>query len=244
MAFLWAQLQLQKTKYLRIDCFIAQVWLHQNNIRLVVNCCEHSYQLKDASIEVVRHNVLYHGNLSILDHVNKINKRIQEAVDKGNNVLIHCTLGQTRSCSCAICYFIWRDRCSYDEAYKLVESHRPEIDIPYQLELYLREYENQLIHGSVNKDIDRVEPNCHIELAVEDGANSQTLVSKIKELSSEITLCGVEKRDGFYGGSILGVNAFVPDSLQTNFEDTLQELYQEQPVRSVHVVWIDEFTFC
>lgn len=210
----------------------------------MVNCCEQSYQLKDTSIEVVRHNVLYHGNLSILDHINNINMKIQSAVDKNRNVLIHCTLGQTRSCSCAICYFIWRDRCSYDEAYKLVESHRPEIDIPFNLEQYLREYESQLIRGYVNKDIDRIDPNCQIEVAVEEGADANALISKIKSVSSEITFCGVEKRDGFYGGSILGVNVFVPDSLQTNLEDILQELYQELSVRSVHVVWLDELPLC
>ena len=211
----------------------------------MVNCCEQSYQLEDSSIEVIRHNVRNHGSLSILDHVNTVNKKIQDAVDKDKNVLIHCTLGQTRSCSCAICYFIWRDRCSYEEAYKLVESGRPEIDIPYQMEIYLREYENQLIRGSVNKEIDRIEPNCQIEIAAEDDVNVRALTSKILELSNGIRFCGVEKRDGFYSGVIVGVNVFVPESIQTNMdEDTLQELFQELPVRSVHVVWLDEFPLC
>ena len=222
----------------------AQVWLHQNGIRLVVNCCEQSYQLEDSSIEVVRHNVTNHGSLSILDHVNNINKKIQDAVDKDKNVLIHCTLGQTRSCSCAICYFIWRDRCPFEEAYKLVESHRPEIDIPYQMEIYLREYENQLLRGSVNKDIDRIDPNCQIEIATEEDVDMEALTSKIKELTNGVKFCGVEKRDGFYGGVIVGVNAFVPESIQTNIEDTLQELFQQLPVRSVHAVWLDELLLC
>lgn len=99
-------------------------------------------------------NVRRNGLLSIRDHLNSINTQIDEYAKENQNVLIHCVYGQTRSCSCAIGYFIWKDRIRFDEAFQLVQSQREECEIPFGMEHYLREYERQLLDGVKNESID------------------------------------------------------------------------------------------
>lgn len=213
--------------------------MHRNNILLIINCCEQVYFLSDPSIEVIRHRVLDHGKLSILDYTNNVNQRIQNVANSNQNVLIHCTYGQTRSCSCAIGYFIWKNRWSYDQAYHLVSKQRPVIDIPFEYEQYLREYESQLLRGIVNKSIDKICPNCAIALAIDEDANKASLLAKLGQVSSDICVGDSEVCEGYYGGCVLRVNAFVPESLQEGLETALLELYETDPVRSVNIDWFE-----
>ena len=110
--------------------------------------------MEDESIKVVEHNVRNNGLLSIREHFDTINTQIDSFVKEKKNVLIHCVYGQTRSCSCAIGYFIWKDRVRFDEALRLVQSRREECEIPNGMEQFLREYERQLLEGVTNESID------------------------------------------------------------------------------------------
>lgn len=44
-----------------------------------------------------------------------------------NGVLVHCQAGQSRSAACVLNYLMKHHSLSFDEAYKLLESRRPEI---------------------------------------------------------------------------------------------------------------------
>ena len=120
------------------------------------------------------------GLLSIREHFDTINKQIDSFVQEKKNVLIHCVYGQTRSCSCAIGYFIWKDRIRFDEAFHLVQSRREECEIPNGMEQFLREYERQLLDGVRNESIDSSCTNAVVKILSECDCSD-----KIKECLDE-----------------------------------------------------------
>lgn len=53
------------------------------------------------------------------------NKIIRLSIERGENILVHCNAGVSRSVSVIIGYLIIENKKTYDEAYDLVKSARP-----------------------------------------------------------------------------------------------------------------------
>ena len=163
---------------------VIQDFLHQHQISFIVDCANQFYQLSDPSIEIAHFNVRSHGIQTIKEHFDSINKEIDSFVRGNKNVLIHCYYGMTRSCSCAIAYFIWKNQWSFDQAFELVSSKRRECDIPFDYEEYLREYENQC-KGFRNEQIDRIETNCLITVTIPDDQSHEKVIAEVSRFTNK-----------------------------------------------------------
>ncbi|KAF2745569.1 dual specificity protein phosphatase 12 [Sporormia fimetaria CBS 119925] len=77
---------------------------------------------------------------NLLEHFPATNKFIQEGLDGGGGVLVHCAMGKSRSATCIIAYMMHRNKCSPSEALSLLRQARsicePNEGFMQQLELY------------------------------------------------------------------------------------------------------------
>ena len=62
---------------------------------------------------------------NIKDILEDCNKFIENAIENGGKVLVHCVYGVSRSSSIVISYVMHKYSISYQEAYELVKSKRP-----------------------------------------------------------------------------------------------------------------------
>ena len=221
-----------------------QTLLEKFHIALIVNCTEENYELHNTTIEVVKHNVRKSGVISLKQYYEDINKKIDMCTTSNRNVLIHCFYGATRSCTCAIAYFMWKRKWRYDQAFKLVSEKRRECDIPYDVEIMLREYENQLLLGVQNTDVDAVCYNCVISVTVKEGANEEELLARMMnfpDYNHGVCLGRHEVNAGCFGSQVITFQAFVDESVDD--ESLEQELYnylEGFEVLSVQMRMLDE----
>ncbi|EME84452.1 uncharacterized protein MYCFIDRAFT_187455 [Pseudocercospora fijiensis CIRAD86] len=62
---------------------------------------------------------------NLLEHFEATNKFIQDGLDAGGGVLVHCAMGKSRSATCACAYLIHRYGISPDEALARIRESRP-----------------------------------------------------------------------------------------------------------------------
>lgn len=65
---------------------------------------------------------------------------IEDAVNNGGNVIVHCAMGISRSSTIVIAYLIRKERISYERAYEMVKEKRNIIEPNEGFKLQLREY--------------------------------------------------------------------------------------------------------
>ena len=218
--------------------------MEQLQIALVVNCTEQVYELNNKSIEVVRHNVRKNCALSLKEYYEGINETIDGYVRSGRNVLIHCYYGSTRSSTCAIAYFMWKRRWTYDQAYALVSERRKECDIPYDMEMMLREYENQLVHGVQNRTVDADYYNSVITVTVKEGTNEEAVVAEMMKYTNcnhSVRIGRYERSTGCYGSTAIAFEAFIDEAVDEEvLEEEIYSCMASFDVLSVQVRVLDE----
>ena len=171
--------------------------------------------MEDDSIRVVEHNVRNNGLLSIREHFDMINTQIDSFVKEKKNVLIHCVYGQTRSCSCAISYFMWKDRIRFEEAFNLVKSRREECEIPNAMEQFLREYERQLLDGITNEAIDASCCNAVVKILSECDC-SDKIMNCLNEFKKSCPYCRFGSfitKDVVFGMNRYSIPAYIREDI-------------------------------
>ncbi|KAF2199685.1 dual specificity protein phosphatase 12 [Delitschia confertaspora ATCC 74209] len=77
---------------------------------------------------------------NLLEHFPATNKFIQEGLDGGGGVLVHCAMGKSRSATCVIAYLMQKHHISASEALSYIRQARkicePNDGFMQQLELY------------------------------------------------------------------------------------------------------------
>ena len=167
---------------------------------------------------------MVNGLLSIKDYYNSINSVIDSYISKKKNVLIHCVYGATRSCSCAIGYCIWKDHCSYTDAYNLVKSKRQECDIPYAYERYLQEYSYQYLEGKVDPSVDRACGNHELRVLCGTGT-AASLLKNLYQFEESHPYCRFSSQmesDVVYSAQCFSVDLFIRDDV--DLEGFIEEL--------------------
>lgn len=167
---------------------------------------------------------------SIKDYYEHINSTIDSYISKKRNVLIHCVYGVTRSCSCAIGYCIWKDRCTYDEAYSVVKSNRPECDIPWDYECYLREYSHQYLNGKTDPLIDRECYN-HVMSILCGTGSATSLLKCLYEFEESHPYCRFGAHmdcDSVYTAKRFSVGSFIREDIDLDVMKTELEPFLTQ----------------
>lgn len=217
--------------------------LHRLSISLIVDCANQYYDVPDPRIQIIHRNIRDHGVLTIKEYLNSINQIIDSTTSKEENVLIHCFYGMTRSCSCAIAYFMWKQNKSYDEAYSLVKSKRPQCDIPYDYEVFLREYGNQL-NGHINHQIDHIDYNAVITITVPSSLSIESAIAtmnRFTNIEKDIHIGNHEITEGHYGMKEVCFQLYIPSSC--NLEDveySLNNYLDESDISSLRIEYLDE----
>ena len=102
-------------------------FLKKNNIKLIVNCSKAIEFLNNYECEKVRvpidDNRIFKNN-DILKHIKVINK-INDFIEKNENVLIHCRLGSQRSANIVLLYLIKHKNLEMNFATQLIKQKRP-----------------------------------------------------------------------------------------------------------------------
>ncbi|KAF2441602.1 dual specificity protein phosphatase 12 [Karstenula rhodostoma CBS 690.94] len=77
---------------------------------------------------------------NLLEHFPATNRFIQDGLDGGGGVLVHCAMGKSRSATCVIAYLMQKHHISVSEALSQVQQARPIVEpnegFMKQLELY------------------------------------------------------------------------------------------------------------
>ena len=149
----------------------------------------------------------------------------------------------TRSCSCAIAYFIWKNKWSFDEALNLVQTKRRECDIPFDYEEYLREYENQL-KGFKNEQIDRIEANCLITVTIPASGSHERIIAEVSRFTNkenDIRIMRNQLEEGVFGTKEVVFEAFIPEERdEEGIEELLNDHLLEMDIHSVRIDRVDE----
>ena len=184
------------------------------------------------------------GAISLREYYEDINKKIDSYTSSGRNVLIHCFYGMTRSCTCAIAYFMWKRKWGYDQAFHLVNEKRKECDIPYDVEIMLREYENQLLKGVQNTDVDSVCYNAVISITMKEGTNEEELLARMMmfpDYNHGVCLGRHEVTVGCFESRVMSFQAFVDESVDDeSLEEELYNYLEGFDILSVQMQMLDE----
>lgn len=73
---------------------------------------------------------------------------MNEAIEGGGQVFVHCAMGKSRSVSAIIMYLINHRQMSYEESLQLIRLNRPMANPNLSYEKQLREYSLQVLKRS------------------------------------------------------------------------------------------------
>jgi len=82
-------------------------------------------------------------SVQICTYFSKCNRFIHDALLKGHKVLVHCFAGLSRGPTIIIAYLIRKRKYSYSDAFQLMKSTRPRIDINAGFQTQLKNYDIQ-----------------------------------------------------------------------------------------------------
>ena len=80
-----------------------------------------------SQLTYLQYNVPDVADFPLLPLLEELCTFVDEAVEAGEGVLVHCAQGKSRSAAVVIAWVMHRKRCSYADAHHLVRSKRPVI---------------------------------------------------------------------------------------------------------------------
>jgi len=104
-----------------------QTFFEQNNIGAVIQVMNEPPLLPE-HIPHLHIDISDKINVQITDFFSQCFAFIDEHIERNVNIYIHCALGISRSATIVIGYIMHKNRITYNDAYKLVHSKRPQID--------------------------------------------------------------------------------------------------------------------
>ena len=126
--------------------------LNSLNIKYILNCAFECYNHFPNEITYCHLKINDLPNFKILPHLNKAVSFIEEAHNKGVNILIHCQMGISRSTSCLIAYFVKSLGYKVMNALRFIKRKRKQVMPNYGFLEQLVQYEkNNLPY--IKKDI-------------------------------------------------------------------------------------------
>ena len=115
--------------------------LNSLNIKYILNCAFECYNHFPNEITYCHLKINDLPNFKILPHLNKAVSFIEEAHNKGANILIHCQMGISRSTSCLIAYFVKSLGYKVMSALKFIKRKRKQVMPNYGFLEQLVQYE-------------------------------------------------------------------------------------------------------
>jgi len=104
--------------------------LRADNITRVVSICPISQKFEDISYFDLSHLDDSHEE-NILIHFPKCVEFINQEINQGNSVLVHCAAGISRSSSFVCAYLMWSERITFNKALEEVRKARPWVSPNY-----------------------------------------------------------------------------------------------------------------
>ncbi len=95
--------------------------LLKNNIKGVLSCCgDSSPKYQNNSIKQKIFNINDSENTNIIQYF----KEALKFIDSSEKVFVHCLGGISRSATFVIAYFMWKNKMTYEESFKMILEHR------------------------------------------------------------------------------------------------------------------------
>jgi hypothetical protein len=120
-----------------------ETFFKKNNINAVIQVMNNPPHLPD-SIKCLHIDILDKGNVVITDFFPQCFTFIDEQIERGVNIYIHCAMGISRSASIVIGYIMKKNNMSFNDAYKFVKDRRPQVDPNFGFCCQLVQYEKTL----------------------------------------------------------------------------------------------------
>lgn len=114
--------------------------LQEKNIKVIINVTEEIDNFYQDSNEITYYKFSIKDNNSddIIDILNQTYQIIDSNLSQGNNVLVHCYMGASRSASVIIYYLMKKLDWDYDRAKDHVTFIRPLVNLSQKFELTLK----------------------------------------------------------------------------------------------------------
>jgi hypothetical protein len=89
-------------------------------------------------------NILDEPNTNLAKHFDKVHAFIDERLSAGENVLVHCHAGISRSVSMVISYLMKKNKTNYHQTWLQVRAKRPQAEPNFGFVEQLKKYEQEL----------------------------------------------------------------------------------------------------
>jgi protein-tyrosine phosphatase len=116
----------------------------KNILTIMPDCYDCDKMKKYNGIDYLQISKNDHKDENLKDDFDKCFKFIDNAIDKKENILIHCRAGKSRSPTIIAAYLIKKYNMTRDEALKYMKQHRKIINPNSGFMKQLKEYENEI----------------------------------------------------------------------------------------------------
>eukprot|EP00299_Pterocystis_sp_00344_P010008 c437_g1_i1.p1 GENE.c437_g1_i1~~c437_g1_i1.p1 ORF type:complete len:212 (+),score=34.81 c437_g1_i1:27-638(+) len=123
-----------------VEAALNPTLLRANAITHIINASNSSYHQHNNKYKYLCIDINDLPFTDIRIHFSRSNEFIESSLSKGGRCLVHCQAGRSRSVTIAAAYIIYKERCSPDEALRIIKAVRnvasPNIGFVKQLILY------------------------------------------------------------------------------------------------------------
>lgn len=112
------------------------------NIKGVINVSPFPYEAIAPNHLVI--NILDEANTDLTKHFDKVHKFIDDRLNAGENILVHCHAGISRSVSMVISYLMKHNKTKYHQTWLQVKEKRKQAEPNYGFVEQLKKYEQDL----------------------------------------------------------------------------------------------------
>lgn len=105
------------------------------NITVVFNLTtEVKYNGDEVKFQLENFPITDNDSISFVENMDQVAEKIQEYLDKGEKIYLHCIKGDSRAPALLIYYLMFYKNFTYDDAHHLVKKLRPKIAIGPEFE--------------------------------------------------------------------------------------------------------------